>query len=162
MSEDVKEREDSPKQTERSFEVGMDEVFKTVATMTAANVKRTYDEFQQESLESIRRNRTYVDGVLNDAKNHSNNLNNIAIQCLQNAVENANFKAKNCLDTANLVNKQAAAHRDIAIDREWNLDEVAALAATMIRDISGTNVMKEAVEAAVAATLAKAVNPAPK
>jgi hypothetical protein len=65
------EREASPKQTERSFEVGMDEVFKTVATMTAANVKRTYDEFQQESLESIRRNRTYVDEVLHDSRNHS-------------------------------------------------------------------------------------------
>jgi hypothetical protein len=153
MSQDVKEREGregSPKQTERSFEVGMDEVFKTVATMTAANVKRTYDEFQQESLESIRRNRSYVDGVLNDAKNHSNNLNNVAIQALQNAVENANFKAKNCLDTANLINKQAAAHRDIAIDREWNIDEVAGLSSTLIRDLSGTNVMKEAIEAAVA------------
>jgi hypothetical protein len=140
MSQDVKEREGregSPKQTERSFEIGMDEVFKTVA-------------FQQESLESIRRNRSYVDGVLNDAKNHSNNLNNVAIQALQNAVENANFKAKNCLDTANLINKQAAAHRDIAIDREWNIDEVAGLSSTLIRDLSGTNVMKEAIEAAVA------------
>jgi hypothetical protein len=144
------EREASPKQTERSFEVGMDEVFKTVATMTAANVKRTYDEFQQESLESIRRNRTYVDEVLHDSRNHSNNLNNVALQCLQNAVENANFKAKNVLDTANLINKQAAAHRDIAIDREWNIDEVAGLSSTLIRDLSGTNVMKEAIEAAVA------------
>ena len=149
------EREASPKQTERSFEVGMDEVFKTVATMTAANVKRTYDEFQQESLESIRRNRTYVDEVLADSRNHSNNLNSVALQCLQNAVENANFKAKNCLDTANLINKQAAAHRDIAIDREWNLDEVAALASTLIRDLSGANVSKEAIEAAVAAAVAK-------
>ena len=158
MSEDVKDREEregQSKHIEREFETGMDEVFKTVAGMTAANVKRTYDEFQQESLESIRRNRTYVDGVLNDAKNHSNNLNNIAVQALQNAVENANFKAKNCLDTANLVNKQAAAHRDIAIDREWNLDEVAALASTLIRDLSGANVSKEAIEAAVAAAVAK-------
>ena len=103
-----------------------------------------------------------VDEVLHDARNHSNNLNNVALQCLQNAVENANFKAKNILDTANLINKQAAAHRDIAIDREWNIDEVAGLSSTLIRDLSGTNVMKEAVEAAVAAALAKAVNPAPK
>jgi hypothetical protein len=135
MSQDVKEREGregSPKQTERSFEIGMDEVFKTVATMTAANVKRTYDEFQQESLESIRRNRSYVDGVLNDAKNHSNNLNNVAIQALQNAVENANFKAKNCLDTANLINKQAAAHRDIAIDNEWGIDQNTAWLAKLL------------------------------
>jgi hypothetical protein len=151
------EREAAPKQTERSYETGMDEVFKTVSSMTAANVKRTYDEFQQESLESIRRNRTYVDDVLHDSRNHANNLNNVALQALQNAVENANFKAKNCLDTANLVNKQAAAHRDIAIDREWNLDEVAALASTLIRDLSGTNVSKEAIEAAVAAAVAKAV-----
>ena len=162
MSEDVKEREGSPKQTERSFEVGMDEFFKHMSATTAANVKRTYDEFQEVSLESIRRNRVYVDEVLHDARNHSNNLNNVALQCLQNAVENANFKAKNILDTANLINKQAAAHRDLAIDREWNIDEVAGLSSTLIRDLSGTNVMKEAVEAAVAAALAKAVNPAPK
>jgi len=169
MSQDVKDREDhedregQSKHIEREFETGMDEVFKTVAGMTAANVKRTYDEFQHESLESVRRNRTYVDEVLADSRNHSNNLNNVALQCLQNAVENANFKSKNCLDTANLVNKQAAAHRDIAIDREWNIDEVAALASTLIRDLSGTNVSKEGIEAAVAAAVAKAVStPTPK
>ena len=66
------------------------------------------------------------------------------------------------LDTANLVNKQAAAHRDIAIDREWNIDEVAALAANLIRGLSGTDVSKEVVEAAVAAALARSVAPAPK
>ena len=96
MSEDVKDREGQSKHIEREFETGMDEVFKTVAGMTAANVKRTYDEFQHESLESVRRNRTYVDEVLADSRNHSNNLNNVALQCLQHAVENANFKAKNC------------------------------------------------------------------
>jgi hypothetical protein len=32
-----------------------------------ANNKRTYDEYQQESLESIKRNRSYVDKILSDA-----------------------------------------------------------------------------------------------
>jgi cell wall-associated NlpC family hydrolase len=77
-----------------------------------ANAKRTYDEYQQESLESIKRNRTYVDKVLSDALQYDNQRQVIANQSLQNAVE-----------TANMVGKQAVRHGDIAIDRQWNLDE---------------------------------------
>lgn len=153
VADETREREAAPKQTERSFETGMDEVFKVVAEMTAANVKRTYDEFQHESLESVRRNRTYVDQVIQDSRNHSNNLNNVALQALQNAVENANFKAKNILDSANLCNKQAVAHRDIAIDREWNVDEQGYTAA----DILTSKTYKDAIAGAVAAGFAQAV-----
>ena len=77
-----------------------------------ANMKRTYDEYQQESLESIKRNRSYVDKVLSDAAQYDNQRQVIANQALQNAVE-----------TANLVGKQCVRHADIAIDRQWNLDE---------------------------------------
>jgi hypothetical protein len=83
-----------------------------------ANIKRTYDEYQQESLESIKRNRSYVDKVLSDAATHDNRVRQIAEQALQNAVE-----------TSNMVGKQAVRHSDIAIDREWNIDEVSDLAA---------------------------------
>lgn len=77
-----------------------------------SNQKRTYDEYQQESLESIKRNRSYVDKVLSDAHGYDMNARNVATQALQNAVE-----------TANMIGKQAVAHRDLAIDREWNVDE---------------------------------------
>ena len=83
-----------------------------------ANVKRTYDEYQQLSLESARRNRTTVDKFLTDAIQNDNTRQNIANQALQNAVE-----------TANLTGKQAVRHADLAIDRQWNMDEVAIVAA---------------------------------
>ena len=110
---------------EREFEIGRDEVW-------SANIKRTYDEFQHESLESIRRNRSFIDKVLTDAQQNDNARQQIANLALSNAVY-----------TANLVNKQAVAHRDIAIDREWNLDEVSTVA-------SRSGVFSDAIAAAVA------------
>jgi len=100
------------------------------------NGKRTYDEYQHESLESIKSNRSYVSKVLSDAQQNDNTRQNIANQALQNAVE-----------SANMISKQAIAHRDIAIDREWNIDEVAQL-------VSSNSTFKDAIAAAVA----KAVN----
>lgn len=106
-----------------------------------ANVKRTYDEFQQESLESIRRNRSYVDKVISDAQQNDNARQNIANQSLQNAVE-----------TANMVGKQAVRHGDLAIDRQWNVDEVAAL-------VAKTPVFLDAISAAVASAVAETLKP---
>jgi len=96
---------------EREFEIGKDEAW-------FANVKRTYDEFLHDSLESIRRNRTIIDKLVSDAQQFDNQRQSIANLALSNAV-----------DTANLCNKQAVAHRDIAIDRTWNVDEVSTLTA---------------------------------
>jgi len=80
--------------------------------MLFMNEKRTYDEYQQESLESIKRNRSYVDKVLSDAHGYDMNARNVAQQALQNAVE-----------TANMVSKQVVRHADLAVDRQWNVDE---------------------------------------
>ena len=99
------------------------------------NGKRTYDEYQQESLESIKRNRSYVDKVVTDAQQNDNTRQNIANQALQNAVE-----------SANMVSKQAVRHGDLAIDRQWNVDEQGYAVAEILR----TNTFKEAVAAAVA------------
>jgi hypothetical protein len=70
-----------------------------------ANLKRTFDEYQGESLEGIRQNRRYVEKVLSDAQAHDNRTRQIQEQALQNAVE-----------TANMVGKQAVRHGDVAID----------------------------------------------
>ena len=110
---------------EREFEVGKDEAW-------FANIKRTYDEYQQESLESIRQNRSYAGKVLSDAQQFDNARQAIANQALQNAVE-----------TANMVGKQAVRHGDLAIDRQWNVDEVAH---ALLR----TSVFQDAIGAAVA------------
>ena len=107
-----------------------------------ANTKRTYDEYQHESLESIKRNRSYVDKILSDAHGYDMSARNIATQALQNAVE-----------TANMVGKQAVRHSDIAIDREWNVNESDYAAA----DILKSNTFKDAIQAAVASAVNQAL-----
>jgi len=107
-----------------------------------SNEKRTYDEYQHESLESIKRNRSYVDKILTDAQGYDNQARNVANQALQNAVE-----------TANMVGKQAVRHSDIAIDRQWNVDEQGYTAENILRD----STFKEAIAAAVAVAVNNAV-----
>ena len=99
------------------------------------NGKRTYDEYQHESLESIKRNRSYVDKVLSDAQQYDNQRQSMANQALQNAVQ-----------TANMVGKQAVRHGDVAIDRQWNVDEQGYTAENILRD----STFKDAIAAAVA------------
>lgn len=120
---------------EREFEIGKDESW-------FANIKRTYDEYQEESLESIKRNRSYVDKVLSDAQQSDNVRQNIANQALQNAVE-----------TANMVGKQAVRHGDIAIDRQWNIDEQGYTAASVIDAMNSPSV-KQAMASVIAEILA--------
>jgi hypothetical protein len=131
---------------EREFEIGKDESWAASQHSQNeawfANVKRTYDEYQQESLETIRNQRSYCQKLLSDAQQHDNTKQNIAEQALQNAVE-----------TANMVSKQAVRHADIAIDRQWNVDEQGYTAAEILR----SNTMKDAIAAAVAMAVQEAL-----
>lgn len=52
-----------------------------------ANIKRTYDEMQQESLETTKLVRKQM-----------NDIHNLSLQIMQNAIENANLAAKRSLD----------------------------------------------------------------
>ena len=104
------------------------------------NHKRTADEYQHESLESVRRNRSYVDKVLSDAHEYSMQKHNIANQALQNAVE-----------TANMVGKRAVTHFDVATDRTWNVDEQGYT----VNEILRSDTYKEAIAAAVAMVMAQ-------
>jgi hypothetical protein len=113
-----------------------------------ANEKRTYDEYQQESLESIKGNRRYVDKVLSDAQQNDNQRQAIANQALQNAVE-----------TANMVGKQAVRHGDIAIDGQWNPVQQGAGDTLTARAVSIDDTSLKAIGAAVAAALANSINP---
>ncbi len=113
-----------------------------VTQQVLANMKRTYDEYQQESLESIKRNRTIVDKLVSDAQQFDNARQNIANQALQNAVE-----------TANMVGKQAVRHSDVAIDRQWNVDEQGYTA----EEILGNQTFKEGIRATVVAAVAEAL-----
>jgi len=143
----------TPNQAEREFETASDEFFKHRSQVNAApadpwfaNVKRTYDEYQQESLESIRRNRTIVDKLVSDAQQHDNARQVIANQALQNAVE-----------TANMVSKQAVRHGDIAIDGQWNPVQQGAGDTLTARAVSIDDVSLKAIGAVVAAAVADAL-----
>ena len=89
------------------------------------NAKRTYDTYQDLDLQKARFNQQV------DQDSHT-----LVMQVMQNAIE-----------SANMISKQAIRHGDIAIDRQWNVDEVAEL-------VSNTSVFKDVVAAAVAAALA--------
>lgn len=108
-----------------------------------SNQKRTYDEYQHESLESIKRNRSYVDKTLSDAATHDNRTRVMAEQALQNAVE-----------TANMVGKQAVRHGDIAIDRQWNIDEQGYTSASII-DAMNAPAMKQTMATIIADLLSE-------
>lgn len=106
----------NPNQGEREFEIGKDEAW-------AANMKLGYDATLVQ-----------LNQVLANLQNHTTQVNSIATQALQNAVE-----------TANIVGKQGAAHRDIAIDHQWNIDEqanmaaiVASVTAKVLAEMAGT------------------------
>jgi len=118
--------------------------------------QRNYFDMHQESIESIRSNRRYVDKVLSDAQQADNQRQVIANQALQNAVE-----------TANMVGKQSLNANQIAVDRQWNNDEVASLTAKtgVQQDALATQLTKVTdafatqLAVALAATLKDIVNP---
>ena len=110
---------------------------KVLFDFIVANMKRTYDEYQDLGLTGARENQSYVQKILSDAQGHHNNNQVIATQALQNAVE-----------TANLVGKQAVNHQALAVDRQWNVDEVAHL-------ISHTPIVKDAIAAIIVDALTK-------
>lgn len=83
-----------------------------------ANVKRTYDEYQDVALSAARRSQEHYDQLFEQQQTRLAELNQLSTQALQNSVE-----------TANMVAKQAVRHSDMAIDRQWNVDEVAHLVA---------------------------------
>jgi BMFP domain-containing protein YqiC len=99
---------------ESEFETGMDESYKALSPLMVLNGKRTYDEFQDISLAAARRSQNDYDEVRAYSR-----------LALQNAVNNADLLAK-----------QAIAHRDIAIDREWNVNETDAYATVLAAKIA--------------------------
>lgn len=147
---------------EREFEIGKDEAWttnlKNVTDAWFANVKRTYDEYQQESLESIKRNRTIVDKIVSDAQQFDNARQTIANQALQNAVESANMVAKNAIVNIDALQKQHTAHRDIACDNLWNPVQQGAGDAVTMRSITLDDASLKAIGAAVAAAVANALS----
>ena len=152
----------TPNQGEREFETGTDETFKNAnATgseahnenqrVTYANIKRTYDVYQDLDIQAARQS------LIEQTR-----LNQIASQALQNAVE-----------TANMVGKQAIRHADVAADALWT-DELnpvtrgagsnitaGSVPANRAIDVSaaGVGVDAQAVAAAVAKQVDATITP---
>lgn len=111
-----------------------------------ANTKRTYDEYQQESLEGIRVNRQLVNRQAQNAVDHDGQLRNLSVQALQNAVE-----------TSNMIGKQAVRHGDIAIDGQWNPVQQGAGDAMLTKAVQLDDASVKAIAAALAAAFAETV-----
>lgn len=142
---------DTPNNGEREFETGTDEFFKAHSELTALNGKRTYDAYQDLDLQIARRSQLQFDQI-----------QNVALQALQNSVE-----------TANMVAKQAVRHADVAADALWT-DELnpitrgagsnltaGAVPANRATDVSaaGVGVDAQAVAAAVAKQVDATITP---
>jgi len=98
-----------------------------------ANVKRTYEEYQDISLTSARRSQDNYDKV-----------QGVALQALQNAVE-----------TANMVGKAAVRQQDIATDNQWNPVQQGAGDTLTARAVSLDDASLKAIGAMVANVLAQ-------
>ena len=80
-----------PNEGEREFETGKDEAAST------ANIR-------------IGRSGVSFDSA----------IESLVLQSFQNAIETANMVSKNAVTSINLADKQAIAHRDIAVDATWD------------------------------------------
>ena len=101
---------------------GLDEFSKIMTENMMNNTKRTYDEYQEVGLESIRRSRSFAD------------------QIIQNAIT-----------LAKQLDAQSVRHHDLAIDRQWNVDEQGYTARSILSDEVFKDAIKEAVVEAVKA-----------
>jgi len=101
---------------------GLDEFSKIMTENMMTNAKRTYDEYQEVGLESIRRSRTFAD------------------QIIQNAIT-----------LAKQLDAQSVRHHDLAIDRQWNVDEQGYTSRSILSDEVFKDAIKEAVVEAVKA-----------
>ena len=116
--------------TKQASDIATEEALAILQSIVAVNAKRTYDEAQTTDLAARL-------GI----QTHKFNVDNIAMQALQNAVE-----------TANMVSKQAIRHDAIAADRQWNVDEQGYTVAEILR----SETYKDAIAGAVAVAVANA------
>ena len=97
--------------------------------MVFANIKRTYDAYQDLDLQ------------------HARTVQQLTAQALQNAIE-----------TANMVSKQAVRHSDLAIDRQWNLEvSEGAAQAVVMRSVTLDDAALKSIGASLAAAVADAL-----
>ena len=113
------------------------------------NGKLTYDKFLQMITASGEKSADF------DVQ-----VKNVAVQALQNAVENANILSKNTLVNVDLGNKHALNNFALSINKQWNLDVPEAASQVEVLKATGANsatiaalqvMIIDAVKAAIAA-----------
>lgn len=109
-----------------------------------SNNKLTYDMILNAAIDSIKANAKFVDNAQQEYATHVKNMNGASHQAVQNAVANQDLITKQYLESNAALTKQHLAHRDIATDRTWNIDEQGWQVAEMMR----SNTFKDAVAAA--------------
>lgn len=114
-----------------------------------ANVKRTYDESQAVSLTSQQR-----------SQDHYDELRQLSVQAMQNAIETANHLAKNSLNQSHQAQLDRQRHVDLAVDRQWAGTDMAESAgeAMVARAVTIDDASLKAIGAVVAASVAEALN----
>jgi len=127
---------------EREYEIGEDEAWK-------ANMKMMFDEFLNAGTSAIKANALFVSNAQQEYQTHIKNQNNLAMQAQQNAIESANALMKQYLESNAALTKQHLAHRDVATDRTWNVDEQGFTVA----EILNNQTFKDAISAAAAQTV---------
>lgn len=140
------------------------------------NAKLTYDSHLDILTTTSRRSQDHYDALVTGERSHRGELERISLQALQNAVEtanmvgkqsvrasenaieSANFKAKNTLETANLRGKDAVRHSQIATDQQWNMEPQEAVGeAALMREVLSQPAMA-AIQAAIVKAVGDAVN----
>ncbi len=81
---------------------------------------RVAEDMHQAKMVGVHHAQTFWDRMMDMSMNHMAQLNAAHARAVENAA-----------DSANLVNKQAVAHRDLAIDRIWNINETDAEAVVL-------------------------------
>jgi len=155
-------------QHEQSFEIGKDEVW-------ASKLSRTY-QYNEDYIQSVlKQSQTELANINAQHQKELASLNALTLQNAQNSIETANLAAKKMLELAsnssvdsqtakhiatmnnlknvNIDNLQATAHRDIAVDRTWNVDEQA----NVVKQIFDNDDFISELKTLVAKVVAKAV-----
>lgn len=112
-------------------DTNVEELLAYMSGLLSLNAKRTYDVHQSLDL-----------GVLSDGNVHRTRVQTLAETALANAVFNSDSLAK-----------QHLAHRDIATDRQWNVDEQGY----QVNEILRSETFKDAIAGAVAVAVATAL-----
>jgi hypothetical protein len=111
--------------------------------ITNANVKRTYDTYQNADLESIGRNREHFDRMMAAAQSHTERLYGIAEQNLGNISVNNHAMTQQTID-----------HRDTSYDRIVNVDEQGYQATEILNNTA----FKDGIKVLLVEAVKEAVN----